>query len=146
MARTTDVVIAYRCMFGVAELKPGSHSTIVNYTGSEGYSYLTVHYKSGTHYWFVFEKLDEPRNHADAPRYTRQDIEGLAQKLRHDIISECLTFGEIYDRSTTTGMVPLQETVFDRWHFKRLITIGDSAHKVSDLSSSISILCITYLC
>ncbi|KAM3497416.1 hypothetical protein MY10362_009234 [Beauveria mimosiformis] len=129
-----DVVIAYRCMFGVAKLTPGSHSTILNYTSSEGYSYLTIHYQSGTHYWFVFEKLDKPLSHTDGPRYTRQDIEVLAQKLRHDAISECLTFGEIYDKSATTGMVPLQETVFDRWHFKRLITIGDSAHKINPIT------------
>jgi hypothetical protein len=28
------------------------------------------------------------------------------------------------------GMTPLHHTVYDKWSFKRIITMGDSAHKV----------------
>jgi hypothetical protein len=51
-----------------------------------------------------------------------------------DYIIDNMTFKDLYDRRIITTLAPLQTYVFEKWHYKRLVTIGDSAHKVSRIT------------
>lgn len=83
-------------------------------------------------YWFLFEGLPDTEYGDGISRYSKADEEALVKAHREDPITEDMTFGELYDRKIMSTLVPLEEYVFQKWHYKRIITIGDSAHKVSN--------------
>lgn len=84
----------------------------------------------GRVYWFYFFKLPQ-RVYGDAiPRYTREDEKKLLALRENDNITPKLRFKQLLDKKVSSVLVPLQEYVFRKWYFKRIITIGDSAHKV----------------
>jgi hypothetical protein len=82
-------------------------------------------------YWFLFSKLDSTKTGDDIPRYTKEDEARIVKEHANDGINESMTFAELYAKRTTSTLVPLEEHIFKRWHFQRIITMGDSAHKVS---------------
>lgn len=47
------------------------------------------------------------------------------------MVTENISFKKLYDAKISSTLTPLPEYVFKRWHFKRIMTIGDAAHKVS---------------
>lgn len=97
----------------------------------QGRSYLSYANAEGRIFWGLMEKLPEPIKGKDAPRYTQSDIDALVKKRCDDEILPGITLGDLYKGSSdTNGMLPLQNWVFDCWHFGRLVTVGDSAHKV----------------
>lgn len=63
-------------------------------------------------------------------RYTKDDEAEIVKQHANDRILEDMTFGDLYDKRIVTTLAPLQTYVFEKWHYKRLVTIGDSAHKV----------------
>lgn len=66
-------------------------------------------------------------------RYTKDDEARIVEQRVNDRILENMTFGELYEKRIVTTLAPLQTYVFEKWHYKRLVTIGDSAHKVRRL-------------
>jgi len=98
-------------------------------------SFLTVQGPESRVYWFLFENLPETVYYADKiPRYSKADEKEFAEKHWNDVILDDVTLGDLYSNSLFTNMTPLHEHVFDKWHFERIITIGDAAHKVSQPS------------
>lgn len=47
-----------------------------------------------------------------------------------DYVLENIKFKDLYENRIATTLAPLQTFVFTKWHYRRIITIGDSAHKV----------------
>jgi hypothetical protein len=84
-------------------------------------------------YWLLFDGLPQTKYGKDIPRDSKDDESALAKQHLGDHITPKTTFGELYNSRSTSTLVPLEEYVFERWHFRRIITIGDSAHKVSCL-------------
>lgn len=82
-------------------------------------------------YWFLFDGLSKTEYGNEVKKYSKADEEALVNARRNDLISEDVSFGELYDKKIMSTLVPLEEYVFEKWHYKRIITIGDSAHKVS---------------
>jgi len=80
-------------------------------------------------YWFMFQDMDRTTG-SDIPRFTTEDEVNLAKKHFDDQVTACTTFGDVYENRLQTALVSLEEHVFSRWYFRRIITIGDAAHKV----------------
>lgn len=80
-------------------------------------------------YWFLFKDMKKATG-SDIPKFTKDDEITLAKEHFSDQLAGSTTFGEVYRNRLQTALVPLEEHVFDRWHLKRIITIGDAAHKV----------------
>lgn len=122
----------YKCIFGISrpikELTQGSH-----YIYNDKFSYLVLVGPGGKFYWFLFVKLPAPLYGRDIPRYTKADEEKLALQHASDQITPEVTFGQLYGARTSSTLTPLHEYVFEKWHYNRIITIGDAAHKVSGL-------------
>lgn len=68
------------------------------------------------------------------PRFSKQDEKVLAEKYLDDHVTENLSFSQIYENLTMTTLVSLEENIFSRWFYNRIVTIGDSAHKISEKS------------
>lgn len=94
-------------------------------------SYVVNGGPDGRVYWFYFFKLAQRAYGHEIPTYTKQDEKAILTEHENDDITPTLKFKTILDRRITSNLVPLQEYVFRQWYFKRIITIGDAAHKVS---------------
>ena len=95
-----------------------------------GHAYLTIG-GAGRVYWFLFENIPETAYLADkVPRLTKEEEKKLAEKYWDDNLADNVKFGELYSKSICVNTTAIHEHIFDKWHFQRMITIGDSAHKV----------------
>lgn len=128
-----EVPCYYKCIFGIsrpiAALTKGAHYVMNHY-----YSYLIITGPGERVYWFLLVKLDVPLFGNDIPRYSKSDEEALARQHASDPITPSVTFGQLYEARTSSVLTPLHEYVFEKWHFERVITIGDAAHKVRHTS------------
>ncbi|OBS27896.1 hypothetical protein FPOA_01838 [Fusarium poae] len=123
----------YKCIFGISnpieELTKGTH-----YVYNDKFSYLVMSGPGGKWYWFLFAKLPAPLYGKDIPKYTKEDEAKLAQEHACDNITPEITFGDLYKARTNSTLTPLHEWVFQTWHYNRIITIGDAAHKMEPLT------------
>ncbi|KAL2289352.1 hypothetical protein FJTKL_02354 [Diaporthe vaccinii] len=85
-------------------------------------------------YWFLFKAVEKTLRGKDIPKYSKEQMEDLAQEHVDDKICETVTFGALYGNRIMSTLVPLEEYVFEKWHYKRIITIGDACHKIDLLS------------
>ncbi len=93
-------------------------------------SYVINGGPEGRVYWFYFYKLAQRAYGDDIPLYTKEDETKVLKQRENDNITPTLKFKDILDKKITSVLVPLQEYVFKQWHYKRIMTIGDAAHKV----------------
>ncbi|KAF4421743.1 Zeaxanthin epoxidase chloroplastic [Fusarium acutatum] len=123
----------YKCIFGISrpieELTQGHHHIY-----NDNFSYLILLGPGGKWYWFLFVKLPLTLYGNNIPRYTKADEEELAVQHASDQITPEVTFGQLYGARTSSTLMPLHEYVFEKWHYKRIITIGDAAHKFEPLT------------
>lgn len=103
-----------------------------------GRSYLVIHAPGNRTYWFLFKAVKKTLRGKDIPKYSKQEMEDLAQEHIDDKICEQVTFGDLYRNRNMSTLVPLEEYVFEKWHYKRIVTIGDASHKVNLESTSLS--------
>ncbi|RBR26328.1 uncharacterized protein FIESC28_00828 [Fusarium coffeatum] len=123
----------YKCIFGlttsVPKLTKGTH-----YIYNDKFSYLVMVGPGGKFYFFLFVRLPVPLYGKDIPRYTKEDEKKLAEEHAADQITPEVTFGDLYEARTNSTLTPLHEWVFQKWHYNRIITIGDAAHKFEPLT------------
>lgn len=121
----------YRCSFGIALNVPGWGQEDQHLVHGRGRSQLVASGPEGRVYWFLFEKLPEVKRGKGIPRYTKEDEAEFVKKNYDVPITDKISFGNVYDHRLTSTLTPLHEFVYKRWFYKRIITIGDSVHKVS---------------
>ncbi|KAL1630653.1 hypothetical protein SLS54_000524 [Diplodia seriata] len=123
----------YKCIFGISIMKDYQPFTN-NTTWYKHYSLLVLAGPSNRVYWFMFQNIGEKLKDAELPRYTKHDEEVLAKEHWNDKVNEDLTFGDIYAARISSVLTALPEYVFKKWHFNRIMTIGDAAHKFEPIS------------
>ncbi len=130
---STEGIIEYANMFGIAYIDKPFPPQLLAMEAKQGRSYLSHGNAEGRILWGLTEKLPVPIKGKNAPRYTQADIEALIEKRGEDEVFPGISLADLYKGSSEeNGMQPLQNLVFDSWHFGRMVTIGDSAHKVRD--------------
>ncbi|KAG5789692.1 hypothetical protein H9Q69_011260 [Fusarium xylarioides] len=128
------VPVSTRCIFGISKRPSALGYRSQQMVVGDGHAYLIIAAPGDRTYWFLFDGLPETKRGKDISKYTKADEEGLVKEHHGDHITQDVTFGELYDRKIMSTLVPLEEYVFDRWHYKRIVTIGDSAHKIDPAS------------
>ncbi|KAH9228284.1 hypothetical protein K456DRAFT_1926221 [Colletotrichum gloeosporioides 23] len=130
----SGVPVDTRCIFGIskrpANLPAGRQITAYN----DGWSCLIVNAPGNRTYWFLFEGVGDTKRGKDIPRYSKEDTEELALAHMSDRLYEEVTFGDIYKNKIMATLVPLEEYVFEKWHYKRIVCIGDASHKIDPVS------------
>ncbi|KAJ0275259.1 hypothetical protein Brms1b_006614 [Colletotrichum noveboracense] len=101
---------------------------------NDGWSCLIVNAPGNRTYWFLFEGVGDTKRGKDIPRYSKEDTEELALAHMSDRLYEEVTFGDIYKNKIMATLVPLEEYVFEKWHYKRIVCIGDASHKIDPVS------------
>ena len=129
----------YCCIFGISAATPLFTKT-AQYVLGQGHSYLLVSAPGNRIYWFLFKKLQNAVHglYDRIPRYTSAERDTLATSHANDMLGDGLCFGELYKLKLTATLQALPEYVFAKWHYGRIITIGDAAHKVPTAMSSSS--------
>ncbi|WQF79919.1 Putative FAD-binding domain, FAD/NAD(P)-binding domain superfamily [Colletotrichum destructivum] len=119
------------CIFGISS-RPATfphHTQDIFFYKSWGY--LVGSAPGDRVYWFFFSPAPTA-NGANIPRYTAEDNANFAGQYLDDNITETATFWGLDANRYIATLVPLQEHVFSLWHFRRIFTIGDSAHKAAN--------------
>ncbi|KAF2020082.1 FAD-binding domain-containing protein [Aaosphaeria arxii CBS 175.79] len=124
-----SVPVDYGCIFGISNPCQGIEPGASNSVFKKHASYIVNGGAEGRVYWFYFFKLAKRAYGEDIPSYTKEDEKKILAARENDNITPTLKFKDILDNKITSVLVPLQEYVFKRWYFKRIITIGDAAHK-----------------
>ncbi|KAJ4244000.1 hypothetical protein NW762_014613 [Fusarium torreyae] len=123
-----SVPVDYGCIFGISKpcgIEPGASNSVFR----KHESYIVNGGPAGRVYWFCFFKLPKTAYGDSIPRYTTEDEKRILKEHENDNITPDLKFKTILDNRITSVLVPLQEYVFKQWYYKRIITVGDSAHK-----------------
>ncbi|KAF4811553.1 FAD-dependent monooxygenase andE [Colletotrichum siamense] len=125
-----------KCIFGIskqpANFPPGATQQSSFF---RGHLYLVISAPGGRVYWFLFHELDGTKHGKDIPKFSKDDELLLTTQYRDDHITEDMTFGDLYDNRIKSTLVPLEEHVFRRWHFQRILIIGDAATKVHPIAA-----------
>ncbi|KAH0425350.1 FAD binding domain protein [Colletotrichum camelliae] len=125
-----------KCIFGIskqpANFPPGATQQSSFF---QGHLYLVISAPGGRVYWFLFHELEGTKHGKDILKFSKDDELLLATQYRDDHITEDMTFGDLYDSRIKSTLVPLEEHVFRRWHFQRILIIGDAATKVHPIAA-----------
>ncbi|KAJ9144948.1 FAD/NAD(P)-binding domain-containing protein [Pleurostoma richardsiae] len=119
----------YSCIFGISNPCPGINPGALNSIFREKSSYLVNGGPAGRVYWFHFAKLPKRLHGSEIPRYSKADLDKALKERADDNILPDLKFSALIKNKVAATMTALPEYVYRRWHFNRIITIGDSAHK-----------------
>ncbi|TQN68038.1 FAD-dependent monooxygenase andE [Colletotrichum shisoi] len=123
----------YKCIFGISIMRDWSAGTTqTNF--NKHFSYLVIAGPRNRVYWFLFVNTGTTHYGPELPRFSKEDEEKLVEEHRGDKITESLTFGELYSAKISSALTPLPEYVFKKWHFNRIMTIGDAAHKFEPIA------------
>ncbi|EEU42752.1 uncharacterized protein NECHADRAFT_47426 [Fusarium vanettenii 77-13-4] len=120
----------YNCIFGISRPCQGIVPGGLHEVFRNGSSYLISGGQNGRVYWFRFEKLPQRLHGTQIPRYTQKDLEEALDRASNDPILPGLNFSELIENRITAVLTPLPEYVYKKWHFDRIFTLGDSAHKM----------------
>ncbi|ROV93606.1 hypothetical protein VMCG_08112 [Cytospora schulzeri] len=127
-----EVPCYFKCIFGIS--KPGSMPQDMS-NGQVLAKKCTMLIAQGSGrraYFFLFVPVspDGPKYGKDIPRYTKEDEARLVEEYWDvPIVKGKLTFGDLYKQRIISTLVPLQEHVYKKWYYGRIMTIGDAAHK-----------------
>lgn len=118
--------------FGITE--PKIIQPFIDFTTHQGHTYLSAMGSDGVVFWFLFSEV-EKRDGTNIARYTDKDVLENVRKYGNEQVANGWTLLELHENSTITGAAPVIDHIFTKWHYKRILTIGDSAHVVSNTRS-----------
>lgn len=136
LAKVVAVSCDFCCVFGMSNPVPGIEPGSVTTVFRPRMSYLIIGGKGGRVFWFHFFKLAKRAYGSDIPRYMKGDEAPILKERENDNITPSVTFGDLVRNKLASNMTALPVFTFKKWHFDRIVTIGDSVHKVSFLSRS----------
>lgn len=119
-----------KCIFGTSKRPPSLPASPLQINAFfKNCNYLVLSAPEDRYYWFLFTKVDRVYG-KNIARYTKDDELELAKEHFNDELTETTTFGDLYAHRLQTALVSTEDHVFPRWHYRRILTIGDAAHKV----------------
>ncbi|KAL4901497.1 hypothetical protein BDW74DRAFT_187705 [Aspergillus multicolor] len=123
--------MAYCCIFGISSPVKGLNAGEQVNGLFDGVTFITIHGKNGRIYWFLIKKLERRYTYPDTPRLGPDDAASIAERFRSIPLCNGVTFGQVWDSREISRITPLEEGLFETWHYGRMVLIGDSAHKMT---------------
>ncbi|KXS10244.1 FAD/NAD(P)-binding domain-containing protein [Gonapodya prolifera JEL478] len=130
----TAITVTFSAMFGIAKDVPGVEAGGVYMAHQEQSQLMTVGGKDGRCFFFIFKRLGKVYTAPDLPKFTEADRDQVAEFHRNHKVNEVATFGNIWDRKIIGTYLPLEESSFTKYAYKRIVMIGDSIHKPTPAS------------
>lgn len=123
------LTIEFCCLFGISSLIPGFEIDNAACPGS-GVAILVFKWKNKLLLWFVIKRMDTVYDYSNAPRFDESDIACVVGEVQSTVVSNKITFGDIWKHKQRYSMVAMEEGVFQTWNSERMVCIGDSVLKV----------------
>ncbi|KAL4816218.1 hypothetical protein BDW67DRAFT_185042 [Aspergillus spinulosporus] len=131
----SDLQCESRCIFGISKRPPGLPELPQQINAFfTDCNYMIISAPGDRYYWFLFTEVDKVYG-KDIPRYTEEDERRLAEEHFRDQLTETTTFEDLYTNRLQTSLVSIEDHVFPRWYYRRIITMGDAAHKLHPISA-----------
>ncbi|KAI9152364.1 FAD binding domain-containing protein [Paramyrothecium foliicola] len=126
-----NVSAEYSCVFGISRgvsgLKAGEQIMRIY----NGRTLVVIPSKHELVFWFLSNKLDQGYKNGEIPRFTKEDANALCLQLVDALVDNEIRFGDVWAKRQVYNMVTLEENIFQRWSFGRMVCIGDSMHKMT---------------
>ncbi|RYO53648.1 hypothetical protein AA0116_g10503 [Alternaria tenuissima] len=130
-----DLQCESMCIFGISKRPSGLTASPLRLNAFfKDCNYLVISAPEDRTYWFLITETPKAFG-KDIPRYTKEDEQALVERHLQDRITDKVTFEDLYANRLQTTLVSVEDNAFTRWHYRRIITTGDAAHKVHPLSA-----------
>ncbi|KAL5350738.1 hypothetical protein ACLOAV_004307 [Pseudogymnoascus australis] len=132
----------YVCISGISNscqgIEPGSQTSVFR----NHHSYFISSGPDGCLYWSYFYKLLQRTYGNDILTFTKEDKKDILDARANDNITPTLKFRHLLNTTISSTSGSLQEYVFRKWYFQRIITIGDAAHKILPITGYSESVCL----
>ncbi|PHH70703.1 hypothetical protein CDD80_5787 [Ophiocordyceps camponoti-rufipedis] len=76
------------------------------------------------------------------PTYKAEEADEMAASVARLPLNESLTFGDLWAKKLRGGMTDIEVGVLNRWHYGRIVLVGDTAHSVTPAMAFGANLCM----
>lgn len=127
-AEKRKITTSWYCLVGFSPntLSPKDNDCIVVFNKDTSFHLLV---QPTAVYFFVFVRHPTTLTWPARKRYSAKDVDATAAKVRSLLISQNVLFGDLGDQRHHGELVNLEEGVLDHWYSRRIVLVGDSAHK-----------------
>ncbi|KAH7323232.1 hypothetical protein B0I35DRAFT_427336 [Stachybotrys elegans] len=124
-----DVATDYGCTFGISEPTNGIKEGVIRQVHKKDTAIGFITGRNDVVYWFHFFKLPQRHMGLDFPRFTEEDEAKFITPDLDRLMDTGTTFGDIYKRKRVSIITPLPNHGFPRWHYRRIMCVGDAVCK-----------------
>ncbi|TLD08105.1 hypothetical protein PspLS_12128 [Pyricularia sp. CBS 133598] len=124
----------YKCCFGISQDVDGWPERHVTASFNQNISCGAISGPGKRIYWFLFERFPETKRGKAVPKFSDQDREAFAQDHAEAHVTDTVKFRNLYDKKISASLTPLHEMVYQTWFHKRVLLIGDAAHKPNPMT------------
>ncbi|WYZ38098.1 hypothetical protein EsH8_III_000012 [Colletotrichum jinshuiense] len=132
-----NIPCEHACIFGTAKPTPGIASGEVVGASGDGTVAGCMGGPGGEVFVFWFWSLPESQRSCpinEIPRFNDEDKQREFKRSADALVSDNgLCFREVVDNLTYSGVTALPHFVMRKWHYGRILIIGDAAHKFNPL-------------
>ncbi|KAF5865068.1 hypothetical protein ETB97_005309 [Aspergillus alliaceus] len=131
-----DMMVEYACISGISTRHPDypelTRGTILT-SNDRGRNITCLVGKDGDISWSVCLKLDRQYPHDRAPEFSAKEVQKRCEsdQLRDTSVWADLIWRNVWDRQKTFGMMAIEEGLRQRWHWRHMVCIGGSMHKIA---------------
>ncbi|WQF89220.1 Putative FAD-binding domain, FAD/NAD(P)-binding domain superfamily [Colletotrichum destructivum] len=135
----SEVRCKWRTLFGIAAVDDVPRSA--NITMNQDFACALM---SRGHYAYLVLHEALPRTLVgdEIRPYGADAVDEVARRHWDDPIREGVTFADVYGKLTRKVLVPIQEYVLQKWHFGRVLLLGDAVHKTHPSTGQGAMLCL----
>jgi 2-polyprenyl-6-methoxyphenol hydroxylase-like FAD-dependent oxidoreductase len=80
-------------------------------------------------WFFLYEQIDKPTS--EQRSYTQKDVDEFAARHADHRISKDIHLRDLYKERNSLGATDLEEGILEKWWWKRIVLVGDAAHKIT---------------
>lgn len=125
--------VEFSCIFGMSNPIPGRKGWQHVVRLGPGFTILIFPAVADGLFWVLIEKLPRKYTYPDAPRFSQDEAVSHCEAASNLPIWDGVRFRDIWAQRRGFRMVALEENLFQTWHHGRIVCIGDSMSKVSNL-------------
>lgn len=137
LQKDESIPCEYGCVFGISNPTGGIPASESNTIHMHDHTISVMSGLNDKLFWFLFFKLPGPKTYPGIhaiPRFIPDDHAELAAANQDVKVTQAVSFGEIYANRTHATITALPHINFRTWNYRRIMLIGDSAHKFNPIS------------
>ncbi|KZL66586.1 FAD binding domain-containing protein, partial [Colletotrichum tofieldiae] len=135
----SEVRCQWRTLFGISAIDTVPRSA--NLTMNQDFACALM---SRGHYAYLVLHMALPKTLVgdEVRPYSADALDEVVKQHWDDPILKGVTFGDVYAKLTRKVLVPIQQYVLQKWHFGRVLLLGDAVHKTHPATGQGAMLCL----